>query len=749
MQIRQHFTMKVRCPRGTIAIGGYSPVPEELDAVHARDRDGAPLLPSTALRGGLRESFEALLRGAGFRACRGGDGVDPRDQPSTGEAKSPEPCTLEQGGPCKACQLFGTQRASSGPNAIPFGALVLGDALAHPETAHPWSITHGVSIERQRRSAADGRLFNRETPAPGVDLVFVAEGRVLDPTMADELEAAVALTKHIGSNVSRGLGRVDIELDWRAARLSDEVTMDDLGRQVVVTLRQPACIGALFSDENLLRTRTEIPGSTIRGAVGWAIAERLRAAGKTPSEDAEFEALVAEEDGAIFDFLYACDDPVDGVAGPWPLTRRRCKHEMPESPHPRSDVLFERIAMQLVETGEEAQRVASDATNRRRCSVCDAPMKRDGGLRGRRRGVKTRIITRSARDGRRRSVRGGLLFSNQVIEAGTQFVGSIRRLPEKTGARLSEGLAAPLSFGRGRSHGWGRAEVRVEPLPTLPPVAARGDAFQAALAGYLAQVNLSRQLKLDHVVALTVLSPLLPEPGDAGETDDADDDTIRAALGGDARLITKARRFGVESAWDQRHGVQDRRRSVVGGSVYVFELTRPWREQKDQLAALERTGIGAGRCRGHGRVLFFDTAFTRLEAEEMTKKRDGEQTQRLVDAAERVMSRAFGKGDKPLDRGKLSKSQMSQLIGVCQEATCHEEIVNYLRYQAGRNDPAWTLPMSEEVYSELEGIFEKEKVGRDDHDARLDRWRRYATFLTRAFTYHDAVQRDSERRRQR
>ncbi|MCA9718273.1 MAG: hypothetical protein KC468_26610, partial [Myxococcales bacterium] len=371
----------------------------------------------------------------------------------------------------------------------------------------------------------------------------------------------------------------------------------------------------------------------------------------------------------------------------------------------------------------------------------------DGGLRGQRRGVKTRIITRSARDGRRRSVRDGMLFSHQVVEAGTQFVGSIRELPEGSGTRLSEGLAAPLSFGRGRSNGWGRAEVRVESLPTPPSVVARGDVFEAALATFLQRVGLSQRLRFDRVVALTVLSPLLPEPAGTGDSENADVETIINALGGEARLITKVRRFGVESAWDQRHGVLDRQQSVVGGSVYVFELARPWRDCEAQLVAIERTGIGVGRCRGHGRALFFDTAFTRLEAEEMTKKRDGEQTQRLVVAAERVMNRAFGNGDPPLNRGKLSKSQMSQLIGVCQEATCHEEIVNYLRYQAGRNDPAWTLPMSEAVYSEIEGIFKKEEVGRDDHEARLDRWRRYATFLTRAFTYHDAVRRDSERRR--
>jgi CRISPR/Cas system CSM-associated protein Csm3 (group 7 of RAMP superfamily) len=71
------FELVLTFPTGGVLIGGYSAVPDGMHASHAVDRHGRPMLPATALRGALRETLEALLRGAGEPACAGGDGVDP------------------------------------------------------------------------------------------------------------------------------------------------------------------------------------------------------------------------------------------------------------------------------------------------------------------------------------------------------------------------------------------------------------------------------------------------------------------------------------------------------------------------------------------------------------------------------------------------------------------------------------------------------------------------------------------------
>lgn len=105
----------------------------------------------------------------------------------------------------------------------------------------------------------------------------------------------------------------------------------------------------------------------------------------------------------------------------------------------------------------------------------------------------------------------------------------------------------------------------------------------------------------------------------------------------------------------------------------------------------------------------------------------------LVLAAERVVREA---GDRLPD-----KSQLSRLVAVCGEATCAEEIGNYLLYQASRPTRPWPREFAELVIAKIEAPLED--LSRDLHgheDAERDRakvaaWRLYAVFLARAFTY--------------
>ncbi|MEZ4434643.1 MAG: RAMP superfamily CRISPR-associated protein, partial [bacterium] len=543
------FTLHVRCPAGTLAIGGYSPTPEELAVVHAHERvsvtDDAtsreemrPLIPATALRGALREALEGALRGAGIAACRGGDGVPPEEQPQTGDPEPARRCVLDAGQPCRACRLFGTQQGAQRGDGQFFGALVLGDARS--ATAPTWTVTPGVGIDRSHRSAREGIFFNRQAPTPGSAIEYVAELRLLElpaergldadalarrrAQLRHDLKVAIALTGHIGSGTSRGLGRVELRLadaaadaDAAGAAAQPAITGD---RQLVVTLERPANLGGPFGEENVRRTASVVPGSALRGAIGWAIAERITAAGRHPDDDAVFQALVAE-DGAIFDHLHPCEGaPPDGITGPWPITRRRCKRD---ATHRRFDVLMTRVAASQVRRLDEARAVHALAAAGVRCADhtdtgerCDGPMTPEGGHRGQRTPLERRIITRVSLDGRRRSAREGMLFGTEVLEAGARFVGSIRRVPPGAEAHLAAGLAAPLSLGRGRSMGWGRARVELAEPAKRASLAARGAVFEAALAGTLAACALAERLAVDRVVALTCLTPLI-----GGEGDDA------------------------------------------------------------------------------------------------------------------------------------------------------------------------------------------------------------------------------------
>lgn len=84
---------------------------------------------------------------------------------------------------------------------------------------------------------------------------------------------------------------------------------------------------------------------------------------------------------------------------------------------------------------------------------------------------------------------------------------------------------------------------------------------------------------------------------------------------------------------------------------------------------------------------------------------------------------------------KIEKTQLNHLIAVCGEATCAEEIRNYVRYQAGRK--VWPKDAADRVVLSMDGVLKN--VASDNDALRVQAWRLYAVFLTRAFTYHRAA----------
>ena len=112
----------------------------------------------------------------------------------------------------------------------------------------------------------------------------------------------------------------------------------------------------------------------------------------------------------------------------------------------------------------------------------------------------------------------------------------------------------------------------------------------------------------------------------------------------------------------------------------------------------------------------------------------------LVVAAEKVVREAAGKPPE--------NSQLNRLISVCAEATCAEEIVNYLRYQASRG--SWSDsagPVIAQIEPPLQILVASLRgLGDDVHDsAKVRAWRLYAVFLVRAFRYAAAIKKGNDR----
>lgn len=106
----------------------------------------------------------------------------------------------------------------------------------------------------------------------------------------------------------------------------------------------------------------------------------------------------------------------------------------------------------------------------------------------------------------------------------------------------------------------------------------------------------------------------------------------------------------------------------------------------------------------------------------------------LVVAAEKIAADMF----KPGQDQSIKKSQLNHLIGVCGEATCAEEIENYVRYQAGRKNTGWTPALAKEVIAGIAGAL----ATLDNDRVRVEAWRIYTVFLTRAFTFQFAASKD-------
>lgn len=107
---------------------------------------------------------------------------------------------------------------------------------------------------------------------------------------------------------------------------------------------------------------------------------------------------------------------------------------------------------------------------------------------------------------------------------------------------------------------------------------------------------------------------------------------------------------------------------------------------------------------------------------------------RLVTAAEEVIRSTDGAQLKDM------KTQLSQLIAVCQDAVCIEEIENYVRYQIGR--AAWPTALGEAVLSSISRTFAAATL--TDPKQKLQAWQRYATYLKRALVYQLAVSRSAD-----
>src|SRR5262249_1039319 len=158
-----------------------------------------------------------------------------------------------------------------------------------------------------------------------------------------------------------GFARVELQLTWCAPRPAVSEPAPALAADgdmlLRVTLTSPALVGAAIIDASYRETRREIPGSAVRGAVGFALRELTDDAdGGQATQD-----LLEAARGAHFGFLYPADPEAtqDTASGPLPITAAVCKRE--QRAHGVVDTLLDRLVLLHAASAGEAERATRQA----------------------------------------------------------------------------------------------------------------------------------------------------------------------------------------------------------------------------------------------------------------------------------------------------------------------------------------------------------------------------------------------------
>lgn len=604
----RRFEIEVRAV-GPLLVGGHSAPEHGGDKASARDLRGRPMIPASALRGALRIELERLLRG------RDGDDAVCGANLEAGEARG-EPCT------CPVCRLFGQEGHG-------LGSLRLEDAvLAEGSRAVP-VLRPQVAVGRRSGSAVSGHLAFMEAmaAAEAEPPVYCARGH-LAPRSVDEtpealaedlrnLRAAAAALFALGGGKARGFGWVECDVreaaDEKEAEKPPSVAPASAGGTVSLRLRLEARAPLHFGDGRplggFLPTRASAPGSTVRGAVAFALLEQ----GLCGPDDGRFQSLVVGGDGA------ASFGTARGAGDRPSATRRRCR----PNDHVFDDLVGEILRRQSAEVGVALAIRAGGACTKDGCTATKA---QPWPWRERHPEPWRRVRTRTAINRRTGTAMDQKLYSVEVLEpeyargAGKErvpleLVAEVRGLSGEAAELLATLHGREVWLGGRRSRGMGRCLVRVEEAvePEVELARQAADSLTREVARAWAAVRAAVGEAVDDfpgkdqaLVAIVLEEPWAPEDGSR--------DLENGPLGAEAKPIhrflhvveegrfgaVEASRFGAPQAVTR--GEIEPVLAAAPGSIFVARIARSALDAHlARWLTLGRRGSGRNREIGWGR----------------------------------------------------------------------------------------------------------------------------------------------------
>jgi hypothetical protein len=371
----------------------------------------------------------------------------------------------------------------------------------------------------------------------------------------------------------------------------------------------PLILGAMPDGSNVMRSLTYIPGSSIRGALAWALVR----AGCSP-DDPSFRGAFVDTDTCLrFSDAYLAKRESDRLPLPRPVSTLRCKHDRDDahrrhyaanrdSRSEKDMLLLWMLAARLLDSGGRWEHPT--------CPVCEDALRGSEGLLDAPR-LERRIVTRLCRDIRTSSAMQGMLYSIEQIEPSPdhRFCASVSGLTQQALDLLGRFPDLQVHIGKNRTRGFGRVSLELEERSS--DIERRLEGF-AAVAGKLAGVATecgAADLPSDGARLLSVLArtDLALPPERAG------DEIGREVFGaGDGwRLLASYQTTGVRSGWDavdgRSCGPRPMRPVVRAGSAWLFGCDAP-----PPLATLDRLeieGVGWGTWLGMGQIVFDPDVF--------------------------------------------------------------------------------------------------------------------------------------------
>jgi CRISPR/Cas system CSM-associated protein Csm3 (group 7 of RAMP superfamily) len=615
-------TIEVRT-RGPLLVGGQSAPLHGGDKATARDALDRPTIPASALRGALRIELERLLRGRDGEDSVCGANEEPQEAIAA-------PC------PCPVCRLFGQE-------GFGIGTLRLEDAALAEDVPVETTLRSQVGVGRRSGSAVSGHLAFLEASAAVSDRppVYRAKARLVarGPDNGNEdletdlvhLRAACRALAALGGGKARGLGQVECRLVEETPNAAPAPPPPFMAGQSTVDVRlhfearAPLHFGDGRPLGGFLPTRSSAPGSTVRGALAFALLE----GGFCEPSDTRFQTLVAPAPSA----------PTFGsarVAGDRPSsTRRRCR----PAEHVFDDLVGELLRREAASHGIALAPGAGGACPHPGCSATKVqpwPW-REGHPE-----LWRRVRTRTAINRRTGTSMDRKLFSVEVIEPWTlaeedaqaherlELIAELRGLTEETAELLARLHGREIWLGGRRSRGMGRCGVSIERAEPgdLAAVRARIDELTRTVADAWDAVRKAAGRDIEPIVgesqrlmAMVLDEPWAPEDESMGLRLGplASDGYGSSDLEPVHRFVGQVEegRFGAVEAG--RYGAGDETPrgeleptlAAAPGSVYVYTLDHA-RLDTELEAWVEkgRRGTGLHREMGWGRFTIRGAALT-------------------------------------------------------------------------------------------------------------------------------------------